>query len=195
MRFFGGHFDHGADHGDECRDRRHARGFFGREEGGGFGRHRGGGLGRLFAHGDLRHVVLYLIAEKPRHGYEIIKAIEELTGGAYSPSPGTVYPTLTLLEEQGLSTVETTEGNKKLHSITPEGAAQLEPHKPVVEAMLNHIRGESERRGGPSPRVVRAIENLRMALHMKWREGGLSEERIELIVEALDEATREIERA
>ena len=62
------------------------------------GRHgRGGGLGRFFAHGDLRLVILHLIAEKPRHGYEIIKAIEEQVAGAYSPSPGVIYPTLTLL--------------------------------------------------------------------------------------------------
>jgi len=195
MRFFGHHGDHNADQND--RDRRHARGIFGREGGGG-GFHRrgggGGGLGRFFAHGDLRHVVLYLIAEKPRHGYEIIKAIEEMTGGAYSPSPGTIYPTLTLLEEQGLVTVETTEGGKKLHSVTPEGTAHLEPHRHAVEAMLAHVKG-AEGRGGPSPRVLRAVENLRLALHMKREAGTLTEERVDLIVEALDRATREIERA
>jgi DNA-binding PadR family transcriptional regulator len=67
-----------------------------RRHGGGHGR---SGLRRFFAHGDLRLVILRLIAEKPRHGYEIIKAIEERVAGAYSPSPGVIYPTLTLLEE------------------------------------------------------------------------------------------------
>ena len=69
--------------------------------------HRGGrfGLGRLFAHGDLRLVILHLIAEQPRHGYDIIKAIEDQVGGAYSPSAGVVYPTLTMLEELGYVTV------------------------------------------------------------------------------------------
>ena len=74
----------------------------------GHGRHGHGGrsgLGRFFAHGDLRLVILHLIAEKPRHGYEIIKAIEEQVGGAYSPSPGVIYPTLTLLEEIGYQLV------------------------------------------------------------------------------------------
>jgi len=188
---------HDIDRNDDDRDRRHARGLFGREGGGG-GFHRrgggGGGLGRFFAHGDLRHVVLYLIAEKPRHGYEIIKAIEELTGGAYSPSPGTVYPTLTLLEEQGLVTVETTEGGKKLHSLTADGAAQLELQRAAVEALLARAKG-AEGRDGPSPRVLRAVENLRLALHLKREAGDLSEERVDLIVEALDEATRKIERA
>jgi hypothetical protein len=75
------------------------------------GRHgRGGGLGRFFAHGDLRLVILHLIADKPRHGYELIKAIEEQVAGAYSPSPGVIYPTLTLLEELGYVTVSTGDG-------------------------------------------------------------------------------------
>jgi len=83
---------------------------------------RGGrsGLGRFFAHGDLRLVSLHLIAEKPRHGYEIIKAIEEHVGGAYSPSPGVIYPTLTLLEELGYVTVTAGDGVKKLHTITSD---------------------------------------------------------------------------
>src|SRR3977135_4353694 len=96
-------YDHGCRHGDargEARgdDRRYARG-----ERDGRHWHRGGrgGLGRLFAPGELRPVILNLIAEKPRHGYEIIKAIEDQVGGAYSPSPGVIYPTLTLLEELG----------------------------------------------------------------------------------------------
>ena len=70
----------------------------GHGHGHGHGRH---GLRRFFAHGDLRLVVLHLIGEKPRHGYELIKAIEESVSGAYSPSPGTIYPTLTMLEDQG----------------------------------------------------------------------------------------------
>ena len=89
-----------------------------------FGRGGRGDLARFFAHGDLRLVILHLIAEKPRHGYEIIKAIEERVGGAYSPSPGTVYPTLTLLEELGHVTVTPGEGTKRLHTITAGGAGR-----------------------------------------------------------------------
>src|SRR5215471_19962072 len=111
----------GHRHGD-----RHARGgMFGM--GGGRFRHGSGGrgvrIGRVLDHGDLRYVLLRLIAEKPRHGYELIKAIEEKFGGMYSPSPGVIYPTLILLEELGHLRPETGGGAKKLYSITEEGTA------------------------------------------------------------------------
>src|ERR1700722_9279084 len=130
-------------------------------------RHGGGrfGLGRFFAHGDLRLVILHLIAEKPRHGYEIIKAIEEQVAGAYSPSPGVIYPTLTLLEELGHVTVTTGEGGKKLHEITGEGRAYLEANRPAVDALL--VRMQEAHRvagGGPATQILRAMENLRLAL-------------------------------
>ena len=91
--------------------------------GGRMHRHFGlfGARRRFFGQGDVRLIILKLIGEKPSHGYEIIKAIEDRLGGAYSPSPGIVYPALTLLEEQGLIRVETTDGPRKLYAITPEG--------------------------------------------------------------------------
>ena len=105
--------------------RRHARagfGFGGRH--GGHGGHvghvgRSGRLRRVFDHGDLRYVLLHLIAERPRHGYELIKAIEEQFGGMYSPSPGVIYPTLTLLEELGYARAETAAGGseKFIHQV------------------------------------------------------------------------------
>jgi DNA-binding PadR family transcriptional regulator len=94
------------------------------ERRGGHHRHGRGGLGRFFAHGDLRLVILHLVETKPRYGYEIIKTIEELVAGAYSPSPGVIYPTLTLLEELGYVTVSAEDG-KKLHTITEQGRAFL----------------------------------------------------------------------
>src|SRR5512142_2757066 len=108
------HGRHGHD-GDD--DRRFARGERGERQHFGHRWHGGGrgGLGRFFAHGNLRLVILNLIGEKPRHGYEIIRAIEDAVGGAYSPSPGVIYPTLTLLEELGFVTVESAEGGKKLY--------------------------------------------------------------------------------
>ncbi len=84
---------------------------------------------RFFGQGDVRLIILKLISEKPSHGYEIIKAIEDRLGGAYSPSPGIVYPALTLLEEQGLIRVETTDGPRKLYAITPEGETELERNR------------------------------------------------------------------
>src|SRR5690242_9489834 len=86
------------------------------------GRWGGGGRrGRVFDQGDLRLVMLALIAEQPRHGYDIIKALEEMTGGEYSPSPGVIYPTLTLLQEQGLAEAAEAEGGKKLYTATDAG--------------------------------------------------------------------------
>ena len=98
---------------------------------GGHGRGRGGPFrrGRVFEQGDLKYVILKLLAEKPRHGYEIIKELEEQFGGAYSPSAGTVYPTLTLLEDLGYASVIPEEGGKKVYSITPEGQKYLEENK------------------------------------------------------------------
>src|ERR1700732_1421526 len=100
-----------------CGGEGHARGHCG-------GRHhtRGGWRGgRVFDHGDLRLLILQLVAEKPRHGYELIKAIEEQLGGSYSPSPGVIYPTLTMLEELGYATVAApSDGGKKLYTVTPE---------------------------------------------------------------------------
>ena len=78
----------------------------------------GGGRERHFDNGELRFVILQLIADKPSYGYEIIKAIEERLSGGYAPSPGVVYPTLTMLEEEGYATVSSTESNKKLYAAT-----------------------------------------------------------------------------
>ena len=110
-------------------------GFHGRgRHGMGFAGHMGRRAERVFDQGDLRFVILKLISEQPRHGYEIIKAIEEKVGGAYSPSPGVIYPTLTLLEELGYVTVEAAEGGKKLYRVTEAGEAELEEKKAVVDA-------------------------------------------------------------
>jgi len=154
--------------------------------------HRGGerfGLGRFFAHGDLRLVILHLIAEKPRHGYEIIKAIEEHVGGAYSPSPGVIYPTLTMLEELGHVTVSTGDGAKKLHAITTEGRAYLEAHRPSVDALLARMEEASRvHGGGPAPQIVRAMENLRTALRLRIGRGVPDVERVRAIAAAIDAA-------
>jgi DNA-binding PadR family transcriptional regulator len=174
------------------RDRSHDEPMFGH------GRHgRGGrsGLGRFFAHGDLRLVILHLIAEKPRHGYEIIKAIEEQVGGAYSPSPGVIYPTLTLLEELGHVTVTAGDGAKKLHTITREGQAYLEAHRPTVDALLARMDEASRTHvGSPAPQILRAMENLRLALRMRLARGPLTEDQVNAVAAALDAAVTGIER-
>jgi DNA-binding PadR family transcriptional regulator len=166
----------------------------------GHGRHgRGGGrsgLGRFFAHGDLRLVILHLIAEKPRHGYELIKAIEEQVGGAYSPSPGVIYPTLTMLEELGHVTVSSGDGVKKLHTITPEGEAYLDAYRPAVAALLARMAEAGRAHGGgPAPQILRAMENLKLALRMRLARGPLGEAEANAVAAAIDAAATGVERA
>src|SRR3569623_3458417 len=150
---------------------------------------RGGG--RVFDQGDLRCVILKLISEKPSHGYELIKAIEERLGGAYSPSPGVVYPTLTLLEDLGLVAVVQSEGAKKAYGVTAEGAAALEENRQTVESIFQRIAAVAERAGGgPAPQIIRGMENLRTALRLKLERGKLSEEQVAQIARALDAAAQ-----
>jgi DNA-binding PadR family transcriptional regulator len=174
---------------------------FGREGRGrrGFGRHgHEGHFGRrerVFEQGDLRYVLLTLIAEKASHGYELIKAIEDRLGGAYSPSPGVVYPTLTLLEELGYVAAVQSEGAKKAYEITEEGRAALEANKASVEAIFKRISDVAERFGGrPAPQIIRAMENLRTALRLRLERGKLSDEQVADIAAALDAAALTVER-
>jgi DNA-binding PadR family transcriptional regulator len=110
-------------------------GFFG-AEGRPRGRWRGG---RMFEQGDLRYVVLRLLEEKPRHGYEIIKALEEKFGGAYAPSPGAVYPTLQLLEDLGYARVMPVDEGKKVYEITDAGRAHLAENQSTVDTIFDRI--------------------------------------------------------
>jgi DNA-binding PadR family transcriptional regulator len=167
-------------------------GLFGRH-----GRHHGGGRsGRMFEQGDLRFVILHLLAEKPRHGYEIIKALEEQFGGMYSPSPGVVYPTLTLLEELGYASVLAADSGKKLYTITPEGTAFLQTNRTMLDAVLARM-AEATRAfgGGPTPEIRRAIHNFRHALSVRLGKGSLSTEQVQRITAIIDAAARDVEQS
>ena len=162
----------------------------------GFGRRHGHGGrgGRFFETGDLRLVVLRLIAEHPRHGYEIIKAIEEKLAGAYSPSPGVVYPTLTLLEELGQIAVQSQDGARKLYAVTEEGQRVLEASRAEVEALFARMEmAGGERPQGAKLQAVRAMHNLKMAVRLRLSQGALTEEQLAKVVAAIDEAARKVE--
>jgi DNA-binding PadR family transcriptional regulator len=164
--------------------------------GGDHGGDRQGGErhGRLFDHGELRFVVLHLIAEKPRHGYEIIKAIEEHAGGTYSPSPGVIYPTLTMLEELGYTTLAEQDG-KKLYALTEAGAAYLRENQRTVEAIAARLAAAAAERGdGPAPQIIRAVENLRLALRLRLSHGALTEAQVRAVAAALDAAATAVEQ-
>jgi DNA-binding PadR family transcriptional regulator len=149
--------------------------------GGPFGRHRGGPFGgrrgsRMFDQGALRLVVLGLIAEEPRHGYDIIKALEERFAGTYSPSPGSIYPMLQMLEEADLVSSEMS-GNKRLFSITEAGRAYLKDNEADLARINAQIDEASGRAGVIS--LLGEAKALGRALFERVRDGDLSAEQAE----------------
>ncbi|HEX4096858.1 MAG TPA: PadR family transcriptional regulator, partial [Caulobacteraceae bacterium] len=116
-------------------------------------------------------------------------------GGAYSPSPGVIYPTLTLLEELGYVTVESAEGGKKLYRITLTGEAELAGKKAAVDAIFSRMAEVNERFEGPSPRIARAMQNLGMAIATRMRASRVDAEQLDALVNAIDEAARKVEKA
>ena len=161
-----------------------------RDDGGSRRGHR-----RLLGHGDLRLLMLHLIAGKPRHGYELIKAIEDAFDGAYSPSPGVIYPTLTLLEELGHVTIRPGDGAKKLHDITDEGRAHLDAYRPTLDAVLARIAQAQGRQGGAGvARILQAIENLQHALRARLTREPPSDDQAAAIAAAIDAVSAEVNR-
>jgi DNA-binding PadR family transcriptional regulator len=164
--------------------------------GGGFGGrgHRGGGK-RLLARGDLRWLILSLIAEDgPAHGYELIKAIETRMGGAYAPSPGVIYPTLTLLEEMG-ALEGREEGGKKRYAITEAGQTLLEENADALTDLREMLAKFAHRAARPAP-IAEAIMRLRGVVHAKLAEDiPLDEARIKEVADILNQAADRVEKA
>ena len=158
------------------------------------GRHGWGRGGRMFEQGDLKYVILQLLSEKPRHGYEIIKALEERLGGTYSPSPGAVYPTLTLLEDMGYATETTGDGGKKVYEITPEGRAYLEQNKGAVDEIFDRISDfATSFFGPPMVEVHQAFKNVARATYATATRIK-DPAKLHQIREVLDRAVAEIEK-
>jgi DNA-binding PadR family transcriptional regulator len=182
------------DHGSHRRPFGHrGRHGFGRD--GEHGEGRGGRRRRVFDSGELQLVLLKLIADQPRHGYELIRAIEELTGGAYVPSPGVIYPTLTLLQDMGRIEEATAAGPRKAFAVTADGTAELSAKKQEVEALFARLAELASMRertdGGP---VRRAMGNLRTVLLDRLSRDGVQSETMHEVAAILDEAARKIER-
>ncbi len=148
----------------------------------------------MFDSGELRLVILALVAEKPRHGYEIIKELGERVGGDYSPSPGVVYPTLTLLEEMGYASASVDAANRKLYAITPEGQKLLSDNRAQVDAIFARLTGENEGDWSSAGPVIRAMWNLRATVRLRLRGRQATREQIQAIADVLDEAAKKIER-
>jgi DNA-binding PadR family transcriptional regulator len=150
---------------------------------------------RMFDGGELRLVLLKLIEEAPRHGYDLIREIEERTGGAYAPSPGVVYPTLTMLADMGLIEEQQTEGAKKVFAITVAGQAHLTEREEEVEALFARLADLGSMRarhsGGP---VRRAMRNLKAALGERLGAEDVDSDTLHQVAAILDEAVQKIER-
>lgn len=189
IRFCGRHFD---DDGGQHRGRGFDRGFRDFRRGGGFDP-RMGGRERLFDAGDIRLVVLKLLSDQPSYGYQLIKTMEQRLGGGYTPSAGVIYPTLTLLEEEGLAS-STSEANKKVYSVTPEGLAYLAANKEHLDELFERLE-ETGRgfRHGRSPEIMKAMENLRGAIFARVFRGNATPEQLRKITEALNAAAKAID--
>ena len=144
---------------------------------------------------ELRLLVLFMIADKPRHGYDVIKAVETLTDGEYVPSPGVIYPTLTLLQDVGHIEEVPEEGTRKTYRATDEGRAWLEEHGAEMPELLERLDSAgAHRRRSQRPEMGRAVGNLMAALKNRVAKDGWNEELLNEVTDILDDAARRIER-
>ncbi|MBC7987366.1 MAG: PadR family transcriptional regulator [Sphingomonadaceae bacterium] len=150
---------------------------------------------RMFDTGELRLVLLKLIADEPRHGYDLIRAVEELTGGGYAPSPGVVYPTLNELQDTGHIEEVDAEGKRRAFGITETGKAELAEKAEEIDAIIERLSGigERERKAGGAP-VWRAMGNLAVVMRNRLLRDGVDDATLHEVAEIIDEAARRIER-
>ncbi len=174
----GGHVHDELEHGEHHAQRGH-----------------GGRRGRLFESGKIKILVLHLIEQQAKHGYEIIKDISDLVGGGYSPSPGTIYPTLTYLEDAGYITVQNTDGDRKQYHITEMGKKHLTEQQEQVKHLLERL--ETRRQIKNTDQLIdihRAMENLKTSLRLKLNSKEIDVEQVRKIAEKIDQAAVEIGR-
>jgi len=150
---------------------------------------------RPFDYGELRLLLLAMIVEKPSHGYDLMKAIEERMGGSYSPSPGVIYPTLAWLEDMGYAAIDTEQPGRKRYRITAEGQAFMIANKAAADELLTRARSDRAEGIDPVPAsVIRAMENVKLALRLRLR-GPIDAQAAGAIAGALDAAAQAIERS
>lgn len=177
---------------NESEGRGQMRGM-GRRGFGGFGRGFAEASGRVFDAGDIKFVILQLLAEQPSYGYQLIKTMEQRLSGGYTPSAGVIYPTLTLLEEEGLA-VATVSENKKTYSLTAEGLTFVEANKQRIDELFSRLEetGRTFERGR-SPEIMKAFMNLRGAVVARISRETVKPEQIQKITEAINAAAKSID--
>jgi DNA-binding PadR family transcriptional regulator len=197
--FSHGHSGHGRGHGRFAFPHGFGPRRFGSDgadnDHGGRGGRGGGGRRRLFDNETLRLILLKLLADEPRHGYDLIRAIQTLSGEAYAPSPGVVYPTLTLLADMDLIAEQPGEGSRKRFAITEAGRAQIAERQAALDLALDRLASLAQKAqrmdGGP---VRRAMHNLRFALQNRLEKEGADEQTLLDVAALIDEAAHKIER-
>lgn len=158
------------------------------------GHHHGGGRRqRFFGHGELRLVILHLLTHNASHGYELIKEIETLTQGNYTPSPGVIYPTLDFLQDQQLIVISDEESGRRKIAITAEGLRWLEENQSQLAQIQERIKarnvGYQLRR---NPQMKRALENFKAVLDLRVNQGELSATQLKQIIGIIDRAALDI---
>ena len=178
-RGFGGHGRHGF-------ERFGGRGWGGFERG--FGRRE-----RLFDAGDLKIVILKLLSEQPRYGYQLMKTMEERLAGGYTPSAGVIYPTLTMLEEEGLAAA-TVENNKKVYSLTDEGKAFLQAKETRAAELFKRIdeAGKNFERGR-APELMGAFADLGHAVRARCSRNNVTPKLLQEIAKVIHGAAKAID--
>jgi DNA-binding PadR family transcriptional regulator len=148
----------------------------------------------MFDAGEFQLVILHLLAEEPSYGYQLIKRLEERLSGGYAPSPGVVYPTLTMLEEEGFATVSASEDGKKVYTVTAAGQKHLDESKRLVEEVLGRLKeaGRGFQRGR-SPQIMKAFMNLRGAVKARVSREGATAEDLAKIAAAIEGAAKAID--
>jgi DNA-binding PadR family transcriptional regulator len=187
-RYFGRHARFGPH--DRTGEGREGFGWRGEHHRRGFG----GGRERMFDSGELQLVILQLLAEKPSYGYQLIKKLEERLSGGYAPSPGVIYPTLTMLDEEGFATASTSEEGKKVYTVTATGHKHLAENKRRIEEVLGRLAeaGKGFQRGR-SPQIMKAFMNLRGAVKAHVSREGVTPETLKKITEAIEAAAKSID--
>ena len=145
---------------------------------------------------DIRLLILHFISQGAAHGYELIKSIEELSRGEYSPSPGIIYPNLTLLEEMDCIRVKDPQAARKAFTLEAEGRRQLTLNQSELQAIIGRLTSMAVLVNNRSiPEVERAILNMKMALNTRLSQQGLAQQTLHDIIDALDDAAKKIERS
>ena len=153
----------------------------------------GGRRPRFFGHGDLRLVILDILTRSASHGYELIKEIENLTQGNYTPSPGVIYPTLDYLQDQTFITITEEENGRKTITITAEGQRWLDENREQLEQIQVRIKARSVGfQLRKNPQMKRALDNFKAVLDLKVNQGELSDVQLKQIIGVIDRAALEI---